>query len=98
MLQKTNAEKVEPTFKKFVKKYPNIKSLNKANAGEIEEILKVLGLQKNKAQRLKQIAEEIDSKCRGEIPDSRENLMKLKGIGTIPQMPFFVLSSTNTRR
>lgn len=81
MLQKTNAEKVEPTFRKFIKKYPNIKELNKAKVGEIEKMLNVLGLQKNKAQRLKLIAEEVGSKCRGKIPDDKENLMGLKGIG-----------------
>lgn len=81
MLQKTNAEKVDPTFRKFIKKYPTIKELNKAKVSEVEKMLKVLGLQKNKAQRLKLIAKEVNSKCRGKILDSRENLMKLKGIG-----------------
>lgn len=81
MLQKTNAEKVELPFKQFVKKYPTAKDLNKGKVSEIKKIISVLGLQKNKSHRLKLIAEEITSKCKGRIPVKREELMKLKGIG-----------------
>lgn len=81
MLQKTNAEKVEKTYPLFLKKYPNIESIIIASDEEIKDILRYLGLQNEKVQILKNLANTIIKDHDGQIPSCKEDLLKIKGIG-----------------
>lgn len=80
MLQKTRAIKVARVWPKFLKKYPDSLALSKADDGAIFEDIYHLGLQK-KAKELKDLAKKIVVEHAGEIPENRDVLMSLPGVG-----------------
>jgi len=80
LLQKTKAEQVEEIFSKFIKKYPNIKSLAKSNINDLIEIVKPLGLY-YRAERLKGTAQQIENDFNGTIPENEKELILLNGVG-----------------
>jgi A/G-specific adenine glycosylase len=81
LLQKTRAEKVDEFFKYFIQKYPTPSSLLKLSLTELEEELKPLGLHRQRAKRLRELAESLVEKYGGTLPDSIEELLALPGIG-----------------
>ena len=80
MLQRTGAQQVEPIYRRFIAKYPSVHSLASAPVEEVSEDLRSLGLTYRGA-RLKQIAETIETKFGGKIPDGENELLSLPGIG-----------------
>lgn len=62
-------------------KYPDAKSMSKAEVEDIEELIKTCGLYKTKAKDLVGIAKMIMSDFDGTVPDTIEQLTKLPGIG-----------------
>lgn len=80
LLQQTNAEKVEKIYNKLLNKFPEVDNLAEAEISELEELINPLGLI-YRAERLKKIAQISVEKYEGEIPQKKENLMKLPGVG-----------------
>ena len=80
-------------------KYPSLEELNNAPLEDIEEILKPIGLYKNKAKNLKGIVKDLLEKFNGKVPSNKDELMTLPGVGnktagviraeifTIPDLP-----------
>lgn len=62
-------------------KYPTLKELNKATVSEIEEIIKPLGLYKNKAKNIVGICDMLLNYFNGVVPSDKDLLQKLPGIG-----------------
>jgi A/G-specific adenine glycosylase len=81
LLQRTKAEQVEPIFKQFISKYPNIKSLNHASANEIKATIFSLGLEK-RAEGLKRMANQIVTEYKSRISNDRDELLRLYGVGS----------------
>ena len=63
------------------KKYSSLEELNNASLSEIEEILKPIGLYKNKAKNLKGIVKDLIERFDGVVPSDKEQLMTLPGVG-----------------
>lgn len=80
LLQKTNASKVVPIYKKFIKKYPNPQKLSNAKGSEVKKILKSLGLL-YRAKRLISIGKHLTVYYQGEVPNQVKQLLKLNGLG-----------------
>ena len=81
LLKRTRAETVAPYIVEFLKKYPNLRSLAEAPLEDIINALKPLGLHKQRALHIKELANTIVSKYCGEIPNNYDELIKLPGIG-----------------
>ncbi|MCR5491539.1 MAG: endonuclease III, partial [Bacilli bacterium] len=62
-------------------RFPDAKSMANADIEEIENLIMRLGLYKNKARNLLAMAKIVDEKYGGEIPNSREALTALPGVG-----------------
>ena len=62
-------------------KYPSLDDLNKASLEDIEEILKPIGLYKNKAKNLKGIVKDLIERFNYVGPSDKEQLMTLPGVG-----------------
>ena len=62
-------------------KYPSLDDLNKASLEDIEEILKPIGLYKNKAKNLKGIVKDLIERFNYIVPSDKEQLMTLPGVG-----------------
>ena len=62
-------------------KYPSLEQLNNASIEDIEEILKPIGLYKNKAKNLKGIVKDLLERFNGIVPSNKDELMTLPGVG-----------------
>ena len=62
-------------------KYPSLEDLNNAPLEDIEEILKPIGLYKNKAKNLKGIVKDLLERFNGKVPSNKDELMTLPGVG-----------------
>ena len=62
-------------------KYPSLEDLNNAPLTDIEEILKPIGLYKNKAKNLKGIVKDLMERFNGNVPSNKDELMTLPGVG-----------------
>ena len=63
------------------KKYPTLDALYDAPLEDIEEIIKPIGLYKNKAKNLKGIVKDLVDRFNGVVPSDKEQLMTLPGVG-----------------
>jgi A/G-specific adenine glycosylase len=81
LLQKTDAPKVEEIYNDFFSMYETIDMIYNADIKEIERILLPLGLNKNRANRLKSISQKVIEEHGGEIPKNKSDLLQLKGVG-----------------
>ena len=62
-------------------RFPDAFSLANAEISEVENIIKSLGLYKNKARNLIALSKELVSKFNGEVPNTMEELEGLSGVG-----------------
>jgi A/G-specific adenine glycosylase len=80
LLVQTFARKVVPVYKKITSTYPNFSSLTLAKPDDIKEIILPLGLL-YRANLLVEIASRVTKSFDGRLPNDREELLKIKGIG-----------------
>ena len=62
-------------------KYKSLEELDKASLSDLEEIIKPLGLYKNKAANIKSITHDLLTKFNGSVPKDKKDLMSLSGVG-----------------
>ena len=77
----TTDKAVNGVTKKLFEKYPTLESINNAKIEDIEECIKSLGLYKNKAKNIKEMALILISEFSGKLPSDKNELQKLPGIG-----------------
>lgn len=81
MLQQTRVEAVKPYYDRFMKLFPNVSALAKAEDEELLKAWEGLGYY-NRVRNLKKAALEICKNFEGRMPDSYEEIIKLPGIGS----------------
>lgn len=74
-------ERVNQITPVLFEQYPNVYSLAKASILDIQEIVKPCGFYINKANSISETANLIVQKFHGEVPNTMENLITLRGIG-----------------
>jgi endonuclease III len=74
-------EKVNQVTPVLFSRFPDARSLARATLVEIEKIVRPTGFYKNKAFALKEMSEEVDFLYNGEVPQTMEQLIKLRGVG-----------------
>ncbi|MBU1140929.1 MAG: endonuclease III, partial [Firmicutes bacterium] len=62
-------------------KYPTPKDMSQAELKDLEELIMSIGLYRNKAKNLKTLALELYSKYNNQVPNTREALESLPGVG-----------------
>ena len=77
MLQQTQADRVVPYYKTFIRTFPNIASLEKAKFHDVYKIWQGLGYNR-RALALKKLAKDVTEKYEGKLP---ADLEVLPGIG-----------------
>ena len=80
MLQQTQVKTVIPFFNRFIKKFPNLKSLANADENSILKYWEGLGYY-SRAKNLKKTASILTTEHRGNLPKDLEKLKALPGIG-----------------
>lgn len=74
-------KKVNLVTKPFFEKYHSLEEIDTLSIEEIEDNIKSLGLYKNKAKNLKGIAHELLTRFNGKVPQDKNELMSLPGVG-----------------
>lgn len=77
----TTDERVNSVTPLLFKKYPNPYKLSKAKLSDVENIIKPIGIYKNKAKNIIETSKILVNNFNGEVPSSREDLESLKGVG-----------------
>ncbi|MCP5242282.1 MAG: A/G-specific adenine glycosylase [Burkholderiales bacterium] len=80
MLQQTQVNTVIPYYRRFIKKFPNVHSLAKASIEDVLTCWSGLGYY-SRARNLHRAARIVVWEHRGILPQSREALQQLPGIG-----------------
>ncbi|OGP73192.1 MAG: A/G-specific adenine glycosylase [Deltaproteobacteria bacterium RBG_16_50_11] len=80
MLQQTQVPTVIPYYQRFLKSFPTIRHLARANLSEILKIWEGLGYY-SRARNLHRASKIILGKFRGNIPDTLDDLLTLPGLG-----------------
>lgn len=80
LLQRTRAETVSSIYPRFFKAYPSWSQLAAADLGELQDILRPLGLWRRRAFILKALAQSIH-KNQERVPKSRAEIERLPGVG-----------------
>ncbi len=91
MLQQTTVKTVIPYFHRFMARFPTIQSLAEASLEEVYQLWQGLGYY-TRARSLHTTAQMIVRDFDGKFPDSREEILKLKGIGTYTVASFLALA------
>lgn len=81
MSSRTNDDTTLLAAKRLFKKAPNIRALTKFSEDEIKTLIYPVGFYKTKAKNIKKLAEIILKDYDGKIPDTREGLVSLPGVG-----------------
>lgn len=63
------------------KKYSSLKKLSKAKLNDVKKIIKPINFYKTKAKNIIETSRIIEEEYGGKIPDNREELMELPGVG-----------------
>lgn len=80
MLQQTQVERVLPKYQQFLTAFPTLADLAAAPTADVISAWVPLGYNM-RAVRLQSIARQVIAEYGGRIPDTLEELLKLKGIG-----------------
>ena len=80
MLQQTQVHRVLPKYEQFLAAFPTLADLAAASTAEVISVWVPLGYNM-RAVRLQSIARQVTSEYGGSIPNTIEELLKLKGIG-----------------
>ena len=80
MLQQTQVDRVVPAFEAFVERFPDVASLARASTADVLRAWKGLGYN-SRALRLKRAAEAVVSEHGGRMPQDRDALLALPGVG-----------------
>lgn len=76
-LSRTRPDVVEPIYEMFLERYPDIEALEDADADELAEVIRPLGLQNRRATALVEIADAVD----GALPETVDGLLELPRVG-----------------
>lgn len=80
MLQQTTVATVIPYYRKFLKAFPNVRALARAHEREVLKLWEGLGYY-SRARNLHRAAGLVVKEFGGQIPASREEILKLPGVG-----------------
>lgn len=80
MLRRTRADQVKYVYNNFFDKFPDIDSILESGENEINEVLYPLGMKK-RFPVIQSLAQELKEKYNCSVPETREELIKLPGIG-----------------
>jgi len=81
MLKRTTRRAVAREFPRFIERFPDIYSVYRAPVEEVEEAFRPLGLYRQRARQLKELAKIVVERYGGRVPDRWEDLVSLPGVG-----------------
>lgn len=95
LLQRTKAETISKFYDKFLSYYPSWKSLDNTRKATLEKNLQPIGLYRQRAALLKELAREM-TKRNGRLPSKREEIEKLPFAGQYIVNAIFLVIKNQT--
>lgn len=80
MLQQTKVEAARPYYEHWLERFPTVQSLAAASQDEVLREWQGLGYY-SRARNLHEAVQEVQAKYGGKVPDTKEDILKLKGVG-----------------
>jgi A/G-specific adenine glycosylase len=80
MLQRTKADQVAPVYEDFLREFPTLQTLHKADPERIRKYFASLGLLW-RASLLGQMADDMIERFGGQIPSDRDELLSIPAVG-----------------
>lgn len=80
MLQQTRVDTVIPYYERFIERYPTVQALAEAVEADLLKVWEGLGYY-SRVRNMHAAAQTVVEQFNGVIPDTREEISKLKGIG-----------------
>ena len=77
----TTDKRVNSVTEVLFKKYPTLKDLSQANIIDVQNIIRPIATYHKKAQNLIEIAKKLNEDYNGKLPNNREYLETLPGVG-----------------
>ena len=77
----TTDERVNSVTPVLFERYPDAYTLSQADLQDVEQIIRPIGLYRNKAKNIVAIAKQLTESYDGQVPNDREALESLKGVG-----------------
>lgn len=77
----TTDKRVNEVTEILYQKYPSLKKLKEADINDIIDIIRPIGTFHKKAFNIKLIAQKLLDECNGKVPNDREYLESLPGVG-----------------
>lgn len=74
-------ERVNMVTPHLFKQFPDAETLTRATLEELEEIIRSTGFYRQKAKRLKNMAQELVERFGGKVPESIDKMASLPGVG-----------------
>ncbi len=81
LLRKTTAQQVKKVYSAFLSKYPDPKSLSKADENNLKSLLAPLGMEHRRANLLVRLGKVLVEKYNGAVPTEADDLLQLPGVG-----------------
>jgi endonuclease III len=78
---RTKDENTTKVVKKLFSKYKSAKELSKAKVKDVEKLIRSIGFYHVKAKRIIEVSSIINSKYKGKVPSSLDELIQLPGVG-----------------
>ena len=78
---RTKDENTAKVVKKLFAKYKTARALSKAKIQDVEKVIRSIGFYHVKARRIVNVARIINSKYKGKVPSSIDELLELPGVG-----------------
>jgi endonuclease-3 len=78
---RTRDENTEKAAERLFDAYPSAKALKDAPVDDIERLIRSTGFYTVKAERVKEVARIVDEELDGTVPDTRDGLVSLPGVG-----------------
>ena len=81
LLRRTRASSVEKVYKNFLNKFPTVKTLAKSSTGEIEKVIKSLGI-RTRSNKIKSTAEKLFHNYPTGFPTDEKEMLEVFGSGS----------------
>ena len=81
LLQRARPPQVDAAYKRLFTILPTMQDMAKASSKQIAELIRPSGMYNVKAERLQKLARILMDQHNGKVPQSRDELLKLPGIG-----------------
>ncbi len=81
MLRKTTVRQVIRVYEEFLRRFPEPRALLSASVEEVVDLIKPLGIERQRARHLIELAEVVVQRFGGRVPCDKRSLKELPGVG-----------------